>query len=234
LFDSEILESSKLYSVEATRLYILSDLFDTFFLHFLNLHTAKGIDAFTTKESRENDHILGVEKMTEIGSILKDNIAFSEAILRLPFHSSRCTEGSTADLAVAVETLVNIRLLLSHIALKTRTQPSIETDTSPSESTQGNIDIDTVTSANTSGTLDNTTPSTLEPPSPSASASAVPMDRKQHDYSCDFGLIETASLVYVLRSYQRGLPLPLHWVRALGLKQCLLLVSQGETIVLRS
>jgi hypothetical protein len=213
----------------------LSDLFDTFFLYFLNLHAAKGIDAFTTKESRENDHILGVDKMTEIGSILKDNIALSEAILLLPFHSSRYTEESTADLAVAVETLVNIRLLLSHIALKTRTQPSIDTGactTSPTESTQGNTDIDTVTSANTSSTLDNTTPSTLELSSPSASA--VPMDRKQHDYSCEFGLIETASLVFVLRSYQRGLPLPLHWVRALGLKQCLLLVSQGETIVLRS
>jgi hypothetical protein len=181
--------------------------------------------------------------MTEIGGILKDNIALKEAILRLPFHSSRCTEGSTADLAEAVETLVNIRLLLSHIAHKTCTPSSTESGastSSQSESIEGNLNIDTATSENTANIVDSTTPSTLESPSPSKSKSksesesAAPIEEKHHDYSCDFGLIETASLVYVLRSYQRGLPLPLHWVQALGLKQCLLLVSQGETNVLRS
>ena len=210
----------------------------------MNLHCAKGIETLTTKESRENNHRIGVEKMTEIGTILLNDPIVSTALLR-PFSLSICgTEGSTADLTGAVEALVRVRLLLLNTH-STYTQHSTDTgasSVSSSQSLQNNIDKDrdrdTVVSADTGSTLDSTIPSTLESASILAPATApalvptIPIEKKQHDYSCDFGPIETASLVYILRSYQRGLPLPHHWVRALGLKQCLLLVSQGETDLL--
>lgn len=208
----------------------------------MNLHSAKGIETLTTKENRENNHRIGVEKMTEIGTLLSHDPIVSTALLR-PFSLSICgTEGSTADLTGAVEALVRVRLLLLNTH-STYTQHSTDTGASSVSSSQSlqnnrdtdedrNRDRDTVVSADTGSTLDNTTISTLEPATAPALVSTIPIEKKQHDYSCDFGPIETASLVYILRSYQRGLPLPHHWVRALGLKQCLLLVGQGETDLL--
>jgi hypothetical protein len=208
----------------------------------LNIHCAKGIETLTTKENRENNHRIGVEKMTEIGTILLNDPIVSTALLR-PFSLSICgTEGSTSNLTGAVEALVRVRLLLLNTH-STYAQHSTDTGASSvcsSQSLQNNRDTDEdrnrdrekVNSADTGSTLDNNTISTLEPATATALVSAIPIEKKQHDYSCDFGPIETASLVYILRSYQRGLPLPQHWVRALGLKQCLLLVSQGETDLL--
>lgn len=217
----------------------------------MNLHSAYGIDAYTSKENRENNHTLGIVKMTEIKDILMSDAVLSAALQRLPLHSNRSTEDSTntADLAGVLETLEKIRQVLLHRAHNSHTQPRKDTVTastaSPSEASGGKIERDTVNSATTASTFHNTSLSPLDSQAATSAeiktvikteietgietAIEIETVRKQHDYSCEFGLIETASLVYVLRSYHRGLPLPLHWVGSFGLQQCLLLVSQGET-----
>ena len=219
VFDSEVLESDVHFSEPATKSYLLSNLFDLFFFHFLNSHDSQILERSFSDDVKASRGVTDIATESLIIDTVKsnriDHTALVKALSGNPSGTEErevekevvkevVTEGSTADLSAAATAIVNLRRTLSDIS---RTLPSASTSASTS-----------TTNTTTSAAVVNQTTN----PNPSTSTTQDPRIAMQ------YSLIETASLVYLLKSCQQGLALPLPWVHSVALKSCIELIIAGD------
>jgi hypothetical protein len=203
VFDSEVLESSPDYSNPATKSYLLSSLFDLFFFHFLNSHEIQILERNFSDDVKASRGVTDIATESLIIDTVRSNRFDHAALVKALSETGEVeveSEGSTADLSAAATAIVNLRRTLSDIQ---RTVPSTTTATSTA-----------------------------------TSAAAVTQSTDSHPFSIttqdpriamQYSFIETVSLVYLLKSCQQGLSLPLPWVHSVALKSCLELIIAGNS-----
>ena len=215
-----MLESSVDFSNPATKSYLLSNLFDLFFFHFLNSHeiqilersfsddvkVSRGVTDIATESliidtvrSNKTDYAALVKALSGTVEVEKEVAGEGEE------KKEVVTEGSTADLSAAATAIVNLRRTLSDIP---HTLPHTTTSTSTSTSTPTACPATAVTQS--------------ADPHPCSNTTEDPRIAMQYSF------IETVSLVYLLKSCQQGLSLPLPWVHSVALKSCLELILAGD------
>jgi hypothetical protein len=215
-----VLESSVDFSNAATKSYLLSNLFDLFFFHFLNSHDSQILERNFSDDVKASRGVTDIATESMIIDTVKssriDHAALVKALSGNPSGTvekevevekdgqkkkEEVTEGSTADLSAAATAIVNLRRTMSDIP---RTLPSTTATTSTSTSTSA---------AAVNQSTD---------PHPS------PITTQDPRIAMQYSFIETVSLVYLLKSCQQGLSLPLPWVHSVALKSCLELILAGD------
>jgi hypothetical protein len=211
------LESSVDFSNPATMSYLLSNLFDLFFFHFLNSHESQILERNFSDDVKASRGVTDMATESLIIDTVRsnriDHAALIKALIGHPpatvekdvekgVEKEVVTDGSTADLSAAATAIVNLRRTLSDIS---RTLPPTTTATSTSTSTAAAV----------------VTQSTNPHPSP--------ITTQDPRISMQYSFIETVSLVYLLKSCQQGLSLPLSWIHSVALNSCLELILAGNS-----
>ena len=208
MFDSEILESSADFSIPATKSYLLSTLFDLFFFHFLNSHDSLIADKNFSDDSKASREIQDEATESLIIEIVRRN-KIDHALLIKAFGalSSRTIEVEK-EIGKEVEKEVenkDITALLSSAATAIVNLRSLLSEIPHPNPSQ-------ITSESTVNQSTDLRPS-----------SGVNQNSRKYSF------METVSLIYLLRSCQQGLLLPLSWVHAVAFKSCLELIIAGNT-----
>ena len=211
MFDSEVLESSVDFSHAATKSYLLSNLFDLFFFHFLNSHDGQIFERNFSDDVKASRGVTDIAtESLIIDAVRSDRIDHAALVKALSgtvekeVEKEGEIEGRTADLSSAATAIVHLKRILSDIS---RTLPPTTTTTSAS------------------------TPTASSAAAATQSTDSHPSSNSTQDprISMQYSFIETVSLVYLLKSCQQGLSLPLPWVHSVALKSCLELILTGNS-----
>ena len=213
IYDNEILTESKEYSSIASRAHLLSNLFDILFSHFMSKRNVREND-FNSSSSENNT--INIDRISNIIQMIDNTRDIRPNLRRLfPPAGVETVQGPNVLTLTAATTAIH--------ALESLLKNSDESYTVNKLINQiDNLDIKTrIQSKKDNSDKDNSN----KDESNGNDYVIIPLD------DLHFGLINTVSLLCQLRSFQKGVPVPLSWVMTMVYKHCLDLTTTGDHTV---
>ena len=177
-------------------------MFDLFFFHFLNSHDSLIVDKNFSDESKASREVQDVATELFILEIVRrnkiDHALLIKAFGAIPFR--------TIEVEKEVEN-ENITAVLSSAATAIVNLRSL---------------LGEIPHPNPSQSTSESTVNQSTDPKPFSGLNLNSRDALQYSF------METVSLIYLLKSCQQGLSLPLSWVHAVAFKSCLELIIAGN------